>query len=751
MKKIFTSAALALCCMTSAFAMRPAEEIESNINDLINKMTLDEKIGQLNQLSGYGYAPQMVAQIKNGSVGSILNETDPAVVNRLQKDAVENSRLGIPLIFARDVIHGFKTIFPIPLGQAATWNPSLVEEGARIAADEASSVGIRWTFSPMVDISRDARWGRIAESFGEDPVLSGALGVAMVKGYQGDDLSQPNTMAACAKHFAGYGASESGKDYNTTWIPEVQLRDTYLPPFKKVADAGAATFMCSFNDINGVPSSGNRYLLKNILRDEWGFDGVMVSDWGSIQQMIPHGYSSDLRHAAQQSVNAGVDIDMESYAYISHLRELIESGKINEKDIDAMVANVLRLKYRLGLFDNPYVDEKNASRFYAPSSLDAARRAVEESAILLKNTGTLPLNKSKVKKIAVIGPMANAQHDQAGTWVFDLEKEHCVTPLNALKEMYGKKNILYAQGLKHSRDTDTHNFSEAMTAAEKSDVVLFFAGEEAVLSGEAHCRTDLTLPGAQTALLKELKATGKPVVLVIQAGRPLALSDVSEMADAVVFCFHGGTMTGPALANLLAGKVNFSGRCPASFPRMSGQVPLYYNHKNTGRPAAEMTLINDIELEAGQTSTGCTSYYLDAGDGPLYPFGYGLSYTTFSYSTPVLSSDKITTDGTLTVKCTVTNTGEREGAEVAQLYIRDHVASLIRPVRELRGFEKVTLKPGESRELEFTLTPEDLAFHVDGAKTVVEPGEFSVWVAPDAKQGTPVRFDVTEPETLASK
>ncbi len=724
-----------------ASATGAERDVEASINDLLGRMTIEEKVGQLNQLSGYGYNPAMTGQVKAGAVGSILNETDPAVVNALQRDAVENSRLGIPLIFARDVIHGFKTIFPIPLGQAATWDPSIVEEGARIAADEASSVGIRWTFSPMVDIARDARWGRIAEGFGEDPVLAGTLGAAMVRGYQTDDLSRPNTMAACMKHFAGYGASESGKDYNTTWIPEELLRDVYLPPFKLGADAGAATFMCSFNDINGVPSSGNRKLVRDILRGEWGYDGVMVSDWGSINQMIPHGYSADLRHSAQQAANAGVDIDMESYAYISHLKELVESGEVSEQDLDTMVANVLRLKYRLGLFDNPYVDEATARRFYAPASLAAAQKAVEQSAILLKNTGTLPIN-SKVKKIAVVGPMADAQHDQAGTWSFDLEKERCVTPLTSLREKYGAANVLYAQGLRHSRDKATDGFAEAVKAARKADVALFFAGEEAVLSGEAHCRTDITLPGAQAALLKALKATGTPVVLVIQAGRPLALSNVEADADAIVFCFHGGTMAGPGLTRLLAGEENFSGRCPVSFPRVSGQTPIYYNHKNTGRPAEGITLIDDIEIEAGQTSTGCTSYFMDAGDGPLYPFGYGMSYTTFSYTPPTLSAPEIAADGTLTVKCTVTNTGTVAGREVAQLYIRDHVASLIRPVRELRRFEKVELQPGESRELTFTLTGADLAYHIDGARTAVEPGEFSVWVAPDAQSGEAARFEI---------
>lgn len=741
MKHIFLYVCLSAVSATASAASGP--DIDARVADIIGRMTLDEKIGQLNQLSGTGLSDEMVGRVRAGQVGSILNEVDVEVVNQLQREAVENSRLGIPLIIARDVIHGFKTIFPIPLGQAASWNPGLVEEGARVAADEASSVGIRWTFSPMLDIARDARWGRMAEGFGEDPYLTSVLGEAMIRGYQSDDLSKPNTMAACAKHFAGYGASESGKDYNTTWIPEAHLRDVYLPPFKAAVDAGAATFMCSFNDINGVPSSGNRYLLRDILRGEWGFNGLMVSDWGSIQQMIPHGYSKDLCQAAAQAVDAGVDVDMESHAYSAHLRGLVESGAVPVSTIDELVANVLRLKFRLGLFDNPYVDIATSNRFYEPTGLDAARRAVEESAVLLKNSGVLPLSGS-VKKIAVVGPMADAPHDQAGTWSFDLDKSHCVTPLTALRGMYGSGNIIYAPGLKFSRDRSTDGFDAAVKAASGADVVIYFAGEEAVLSGEAHCRADISLPGAQTELLRRLKATGKPVVLVIQAGRPLTLVEESELADAVLFTFHGGTMAGPGIANVLGGKVCPSGKLPVSFPRMSGQLPLYYSHKNTGRPAEGITLIDDIPLEAGQTSTGCTSFFLDAGDGPLYPFGYGLSYTTFTYGQPVLSASEMSADGYITVSCQVTNTGTVAGAETVQLYVRDHVGSLIRPVKELKGFEKITLAPGETRTVTFTLRGGDLSFHNSKMQRVVEPGDFSLWVAPDSESGTPVQFAVTE-------
>lgn len=739
MKKKFLISAL---LFVPALLAAANNDTEKKIDALLQRMTLDEKIGQLNQQTGQGYTEGMAGQIKAGSVGSILNEVDPETVNRLQREAVENSRLGIPLVFARDVIHGFKTIFPIPLGQAATWNPALVEQGARVAAEEASSVGIRWTFSPMVDVARDARWGRIAESSGEDPYLAARMGVAMIQGYQGDDLAQPNTMAACAKHFAGYGAAEAGKDYNTTWIPEVLLRDVYLPPFEAAVKAESATFMCSFNDINGVPSSGNVHLNRDILRNEWRYDGVLVSDWGSIDQMIPHGFCSDLKDAACKGALAGVDIDMESYAYIRHLKNLVEEGKIDIKIIDEMVRNVLRLKFRLGLFDHPYVDMASARKFYTPEALAKATLTAEEGAVLLKNNGVLPF--AGVKKIAVVGPMMDDKHNQAGTWCFDLEKEHCVTPLEALREMYGENAIAAARGLAYSRDKNEAGIAEAVEAAKKADVVVMFAGEEAVLSGEAHCRADISLPGAQTKMVEALKATGKPLVLVVMAGRPLTIAYECSLADAVLYTFHGGTMAGPALANLLSGKAAPSGKLPVSLPKMVGQEPLYYAHKNTGRPAESIVLIDDIELEAGQTSTGCTSYYLDAGDGPAFPFGFGLSYTTFEYGKVRLSSGSMAKDGQLKVACTVKNTGKVAGAEVAQLYVRDLVGSLARPVRELKGFEKITLQPGESRDVEFTLSASDLAFwHLD-MQRYAEPGTFRVWVSSDSASGTPAEFTIVE-------
>lgn len=694
----------------------------------------------MNQLTGMGLSKNMKESVKTGKVGTILNELNVEVVNELQRIAVEESRLHIPLIVARDVIHGFKTIFPIPLGQAASWNPEVAEEGARVAAMEASATGIRWTFAPMIDVSRDPRWGRIAESCGEDPYLTSMMGVAMVKGFQGTDLSAPTSIAACAKHFAAYGASESGKDYNTTWIPEVLLRDVYLPPFEAAAKAGAATFMCSFNDINGIPSSGNPYLNHQILRNEWNYDGVLVSDWGSIQQMIPHGFCADLKEAAMKAANASVDIDMMGYAYTKHLEDLVASGKVSEKTIDEAVRNILRLKFRLGLFDNPYTKVEKKLPYYTAESLAKAKRAAMESAVLLKNNGVLPLKK-EIKTIAVVGPLADAPADQLGTWCFDAEPERAVTPLTALRDLYGKQVKIVAEpGLQYSRDRSEEGITKAVRTAEQADVILAFVGEEAILSGEARCRADIGLPGKQTELLAALKQTGKPVVMIVMAGRPLTIARETDMADGILYAFHGGTMAGPALADLIFGQAAPSGKLPVTIPRMVGQIPIYYAHKNTGRPASNITLMDDIEIGAKQTSIGFTSYHLDAGDGPLFPFGYGLSYTTFRYGDVKLSSGKLKGDETLTVTCDITNVGNCDASEVVQLYIRDRVASLIRPVRELKGFKKVFMKAGETHTVSFQLSASDLAFWYDAKVKKAEAGEFLVWVSTDSQTGTPVRF-----------
>lgn len=714
---------------------------EERIDALLSKMTLKEKIGQMNQLNGAGASEEMLDAVRNGEVGSILNELDVASINQLQHVAMEESRLGIPLLIARDVIHGFKTIFPIPLGQAASWNPQIAETGARTAALEATSLGVRWTFAPMIDISRDPRWGRIAESCGEDPYLTSVMGQAMIRGFQGDSLSSATSMAACAKHFVAYGASESGKDYNTTWIPELQLREVYLPPFKAAADAGVASFMCSFNDINGVPSSGNPFLNQQILRKEWKYNGVLVSDWESIGQMIQHGYCIDLKDAGAKAASSGVDMDMMSHAYANHLEALVQEGVVDEKQIDESVRNILRLKIRLGLFENPYVEDMGDSAIYLPASLKAAKEAAIEGSVLLKNEQqTLPIT-SSVKTIAVVGPMADAPAEQVGTWSVDAEPEHCITPLTAIQQAYGEQyRILSEPGLTYSRDKNEAGIARAVSVARQADVILFFAGEEAVLSGEARCRADINLPGKQTEMLKALKQTGKTVVLIVMAGRPLTIPQETKMADAVIYAFHGGTMAGPALADLLFGKAVPSGKLPVTLPRMVGQIPIYYAHKNTGRPASNITLIDSIEVGAKQSSLGFTSYHLDAGDSPLFPFGFGLSYSTFEYSDFHLSSSSIRKGETLKASCKIANTGNYDAKEVVQLYIRDKVGSLVRPVKELKGFKKIDIKAGETVDVEFTITTDDLAYWNNDMKKEAENGDFSVWIAPDSQSGDAIDF-----------
>lgn len=727
--------------LLASFKPQDKGSMGAKINSLLTKMTLQEKIGQMNQLNEWNNSAEMEQTIRSGSVGSFLNIVDAKRSNELQRIAVEETRLGIPLIFARDVIHGFKTIFPIPLGQAATWNPQLAENGARVAAMEASAAGIKWTFAPMIDITRDPRWGRIAESCGEDTYLTSVFGAAMVKGFQGDNLSAPTSIAACAKHFAGYGATESGKDYNTTWIPEVQLRDVYLPSFKAASEAGVASFMCSFNDINGIPSSANVHLNKDILRKEWGYNGVLVSDWGSIQQMISHGVCTDLKNAAKMGVEAGVDVDMMSFAYTNHLESLVKSGEVSIKTVNAIVRNILRLKMRLGLFENPYVKEQNPMPYYTQESLQQAKQAAIEGAILLKNDNNLLPLTTATKKLAIIGPLSDSQADQLGTWCFDAEPEHSVTPLKAIQQLVGNEvSIIAEKGLTYSRDKNQQGIEKAVDAAKSADVVLVFVGEEAIISGEARCRADINLPGAQSELIAALKATGKPLVMVVMAGRPLTIGTELNNADAVLYAFHGGTMAGPALADLIFGKAVPSGKLPVTIPRMVGQIPIYYAHKMTGRPAQNIDLIDSIPVGATQTSIGFTSYYLDAGDSPLFHFGYGLSYSSFSYSDVSLSSNKLQDGKTITVSCNITNTGKYDAEEVAQLYIRDLVASLARPVRELKDFRKIHLKAGETKTVSFMLNNEQLAFYNANLVKRTEPGDFQVWISTDSQSGKPATF-----------
>lgn len=717
--------------------------IEKQIEELLGKMTLPEKIGQMNQLSPFGSMDEIAEQVRKGEIGSLLNVTDPEKVNEIQKVAVEESRLGIPLLISRDVIHGYKTIFPIPLGQAATFNPQIVEDGARVAAIEASADGIRWTFAPMIDISRDPRWGRIAESCGEDPYLSSIMGVAMVKGFQGDSLNDPTSIAACAKHFIGYGAAEGGRDYNSTFIPERLLRNVYFPPFEAAAKAGCATFMTSFNDNDGIPSTGNSFILKEVLRNEWKYDGMVVTDWASTSEMISHGFCKDEKEAALKSVDAGIDMEMVSGTFIRHLEELVKEGKISEAAINNAVRNILRLKFRLGLFDNPYVNTDQHVK-YAPEHLAKAKEAAEQSVILLKNDRkTLPFT-DKIRTIAVVGPLADAPHDQMGTWVFDGEKAHTQTVLTTLKEMYGDKvQFIYEPGLGYSRDKNTGNISKAVSAATRADAVLVCVGEESILSGEAHSLADLHLQGAQNELIAALAKTGKPLVTVIMAGRPLTIEQEVNLSDAVLYAFHPGTMGGPAIADLLFGKVAPSGKTPVTFPKMVGQIPVYYAHNNTGRPASRQeTLIDAIPLEAGQTSLGCTSFYMDAGFDPLFPFGYGLSYTTFGYDNLQLANDKLAVNETLEISFDLTNTGKYDGTEVVQLYVQDTFGSVTRPVKELKGFQRVPLKQGEKKTVTFSLPVEELAFWNIDMQKVVEPGEFNLWVGPSSAEGLQTTFTV---------
>lgn len=742
-KNLLYAVVLAASLMGCSQPQDKNTEIENKVETLLHKMTLEEKLGQMNQLSPWDFE-DLAKRVRKGEVGSILNVVNPEEVNKIQKIAVEESRLGIPLIVSRDVIHGYKTIFPIPLGQAATFNPEIVKEGARVAAIEASADGIRWTFAPMIDVARDPRWGRIAESCGEDPYLNAVMGTAMIKGYQGDSLNDPTAIAACAKHFVAYGAAEGGRDYNSTFIPERVLRNVYLPPFKAAADAGCATFMTSFNDNDGVPSTANSFVLKDVLRKEWKYDGMVVTDWSSALEMVNHGFCTDGKDAAEKSVNAGVDMEMVSETFIQNLKQSIAENKVSIETIDNAVRNILRLKFRLGLFDNPYVVTPQTVK-YAEKHLQTAKTAAEQSVILLKNENqTLPFT-DKIKTLAVIGPMADAPYEQMGTWVFDGEKEHTQTPLTAIKEMYGDRvKVLFEKGLDYSRDKNTTGIARAVNTARQADAVVVFVGEESILSGEAHSLANLNLQGAQSQLIKELAATGKPVVTVVMAGRQLVIADEVKVSDAVLYSFHPGTMGGPAIADILFGKVNPSGKTPVTFPRMSGQVPIYYAQHKTGRPAnpTEM-LIDEIPVEAGQTSVGCRSFYLDAGNSPLFPFGYGLSYTTFEYSNLSLASDKLTAQDTLSISFTLKNTGKYDGTEVVQLYVQDKVGSVTRPVKELKRFQRVTLKAGESTQVSLSLPVSELAFWGYDMNYTVEPGDFTLWVGTNSAEGLTKDFSVS--------
>ena len=725
-----------------------AASIESRVATLMAKMTLAEKIGQMNQVHAGDMEPigELGDALRAGRIGSVINQVDANTVNELQRIAVEESRLGIPLLVGRDVIHGFKTVMPIPLGQAATWNPDVVRQSARIAALEAAKAGINWTFAPMIDITRDPRWGRIAESPGEDPYLASELAVAMVEGFQGDDLADAGTIAACAKHFAGYGEAESGRDYATTNIPENELRNVHLRPFHAAVNAGAATLMASFSDLNGVPATGNEFLMREVLREEWSFDGFVVSDWNSIHQLAVHGLTAGDRDSALAAATAGVDMDMAGNVYLAHLAKLVDDGALDVSVIDTAVANILRAKFRLGLFENPYTDPDALPEFGSPEALATAKTAALQSVVMLKNNGgALPLSSKRLDRIAVIGPLADAPYEQLGTWIFDGDEALSVTALQGIRDLVGDDlEIDYVRAMGTSRSKSTEPFDEAVAAAKRSDVAVLFLGEESILSGEAHSRADIDLPGAQAELVRRVRAAGKPVVAVILAGRPLTLTNIVDEVDAILFAWHPGTMGGPAIADLLFGIESPSGKLPATFPRMVGQVPIYYSQKNTGKPPSpdKVVHIDDIDARAPQTSFGMTAFHLDAGYTPLFPFGFGLSYADFHYDNIRVSHAEVPMGSHFTVSAEITNRGAVAADEVVQIYIRDLVGNVTRPVRELKGFRRVRIEPGEKRTVSFELHTDELAFYGRDNQLIVEPGDFHAWIGGSSDAGLQAGFRV---------
>jgi beta-glucosidase len=691
-------------------------------------MTLAEKLGQMSQATFGRLTGQRQEEIRQGRWGSLYGAGTPSERAEAQQIALKESRLGIPLIFAQDVIHGFHTTFPIPLGQAATWDPGLVRQSARIAAREASGAGLHWTFSPMVDIARDPRWGRVAEGFGEDPYLASAMSAAMVRGYQGDSLDAPDSIAACAKHYVGYGAAEGGRDYNTTWIPENLLREVYLRPFRAAKDAGIATYMSAFNSIDGVPASGNEFTLRQVLRNEWKFDGFVVSDYTAVHELIAHGYAADAKDAALKAIRAGVNMEMVSTDYWDNGKALVDAGQLDLKTIDEAVREILRVKFRLGLFDR----RKQPVNDPGPDgeALAVAKQLATESLVLLKNDGALPLTKS-AGKVAIVGFLADSPRDQNGTWAG--EQAGTVTPLTAFREALGANRVIYARGLRSSSDTSREGFAAAVEAARAADVVLLFLGEEASLSGEASSRAYLNLPGLQEDLADAVAAVGKPCIAVILAGRPTTFHEVAAKMRAVLYAWHPGAMGGPAIASVILGDAVPSGRLAITFPRTVGQVPIYYNHLNTGRPPSET---------GSAAGDKFRSKYLDVSFTPEYPFGYGLSYAKFDYSGAKASAPQVKLGGTLTFSAGVANTGTVEADEIVQFYTHQLAGSVARPVRELKGFQRIHLRSGERRAVTFSLSTDDLAFYNPQMKLVTEPGAFEAWIAPDSVSGQKIDFTV---------
>lgn len=733
-------------------------EIDKRADALLRQMTLEEKIGQLNQLTtGYATGPGGIATNHNellaaGQIGSIFNANTALQTNAYQKIAVEKSRLHIPVLFGLDVIHGYRTIFPAPLALAATWDLDLIEKTARVAAIEASRQGVRWTFSPMVDIARDARWGRIVEGAGEDPYLGSLIARAYVRGYQGDNLSDPASILACAKHFIGYGAAEGGRDYNSVEIPERLLRQVYLPPFHAALDAGAATFMSAFNSLNDVPTSANPHTLTDILRKEWGFQGLVVSDYNSIRELIPHGIANDEPTAVRKAFLAGVDMDMEGHIYLPNLGALVKSGAVPEARLDDAVRRLLQLKFALGLFDRPYVEAvAPGSDRPTPEHLDLARQAAEESFVLLKNDQfqagpVLPLQMRAGGKIALLGPLADSAEDMLGSWPAVGTGKDVLTLLDSLRARAAqdKFSVSYAKGAEMIGG-DESGFTSALQLAREADVVLLALGERAVATGEASSRTELNLPTGQQRLLESVMALGKPVALILFNGRPFTIGWAADHVPAILNAWFPGVQAGPALVRTLFGDVNPSGRLTLSFPRSVGQEPLYYNALNTGRPL----LVNDEPLQP-DFGNRYFSRYIDEKNSPLYPFGFGLSYTKFVYSPPHVSAARISAAALngggafITVSGDVENAGTRPGVETVQLYIRLRGTSVARPVRELKGFTRVSLAPGQKKHVEFRVGAQELKFWNIDMKETVEPCALSLWIAPNSATGSPAEVEIAQ-------
>ena len=756
-KSLFLSIVLILIIPFCFLSQKEIEiPIDKRVDDLLSKMTLEEKIGQMNQYNGFwnvtgpspieGNAKKKYDHLSKGWVGSMLNVRGAKEVRAVQEIAVNESRLGIPLIIGFDLIHGYKTISPIPLAESASWDLEAIKKSAAMGAKEAAAAGINWTFAPMVDITRDARWGRVMEGAGEDPYLGSLISTARVQGFQGMDLSAPFTLAACAKHFAAYGFAESGRDYNTVDIGENTLHNMVLPPFKAASDAGVRTFMNSFNDLNGIPATADKNLQRNILKGDWGFDGFVVSDWGSLKEMIDHGYARDENHAGELGINAGSDMDMESYIYLNEIESLLKENRIKIEQINDAVKRILKVKFELGLFEDPfkYCDEEREKKVTGSEEMRAGvLDMAKKSIVLLKNEGNVLPLKKKGQKIALIGPLADDKNSPLGNWRIAAENNSAVSVLEGM-ELYSGNEIVFSQGVKlvnsipafheevQINTTDKCGFKAAKKAAKKADVVVMVLGEYGFQSGEGRSRTKLDLPGFQQELLEEIYKVNTNIVLVLMNGRPLVLNWAQEHIPAIVEAWHLGTESGNAIAEILYGDYNPSGKLPMSFPRSVGQMPLYYNYKNTGRPGAD-------GADAGSVFW---SHYGDEKNSPLYPFGYGLSYTTFEYSEIQISSSSLSMNTEIQASVVLKNTGKYKGKEVVQLYIKDHYASTIRPVKELKGFDLIELKPGESRKVTFVIDAELLQFYSARKIWEAEPGAFSLFIGSNSSTKRMVDFEL---------